>query len=145
MTPSSTVFTPKTNHTCHQKPNSSRETVPLHKLANLVCDLRGSPAPVQCPAAVTLLLIPTSSSEVVDKKVHRHPTHLTLQHTGKKFNQRVGHSTDSTVFIHASESRSDRKIFKNIYFNISLNTKDLTVTQPTHLTLQHTGKKFNLT
>jgi hypothetical protein len=95
MTPSSTVFTPKTNHTCHQKPNSSRATVPLHKQTNLVCDLRGGPAPVQCPTAVPLLLIPSSSSEVVDKKVHRHPTHLTLQHRGKKFNLRV--ATPRTV------------------------------------------------
>ncbi len=58
-----------------------------------MCDLRGGPAPVQSPAAVTLLLIPTSSSEEVHKKIHRHPTHLTLQHTGKMFNQRLGHST----------------------------------------------------
>ncbi len=54
-----------------------------------MCDLRGGPAPVQCPAAVVpLLLIPSSSSEVVHKKVHRHPTHLTLQHTGERSSTR---------------------------------------------------------
>jgi hypothetical protein len=65
------------------------------------------------------------------QRLNRHPTLLTLQHTGKKFNLRVGHFTPQTVgtvFVHMSESRSDRNIFKNIFFNISRNTKDLTVT-----------------
>jgi hypothetical protein len=129
---------------CHQKTNPSRETVPLNKQINLMCDLRGCPAPVQCPAAVVpLLLIPASSSEVVDKKVHCHPAHLTLQHRGKKFNQRVGHSTDSTVqhlFVRLNPGQTaklKKKLFQHNTEHKRLNR------HPTHLTLQHTGKKFN--
>jgi hypothetical protein len=86
-------------------------------------DLRGSPAPVQCPAAVPLLLVPTSSSEVVHKKVHRHPTHLTLKHTGERGLTGGWATPDSTVFVHASESRSDRTIFNNIFLTYHLTQK----------------------
>jgi hypothetical protein len=60
------------------------------------------------------------------QRLNRHPTLLTLQHTGKKFNLRVGHFTPQTVgtvFVHMSESRSDRNIFKNIFVTYHVTQK----------------------
>jgi hypothetical protein len=40
------LFKPKTNHSCHQKPNSSRETIPLNERMSPTRNFAASPPSV---------------------------------------------------------------------------------------------------